>query len=48
MFKITKNGIDDPVGKAEIERTNEWALKGEGELAELGDWDRHVYITDAA
>ena len=39
VFKITKNGIDDPIGKAEIERTNEWAPKEEGELDELGDWD---------
>lgn len=39
VFKITKNGIDDPISKAEIERTNEWAPKEEGELDELGDWD---------
>jgi len=39
VFKITKNGIDDPISKAEIERTNEWAPKEEGELDELGDWE---------
>ena len=40
---IQKNGTDDLICKAEIEtqmqRTNLWIPRGEGERDELGDWD---------
>ena len=38
---IQKNGIDDPICKAEIETQTFKGMdtKGEGEWDELGDWD---------
>ena len=49
IYGFQENGINDLICKAEMEtqiqRTNVWGSREDGEWDDLGDWDEHIYTT---